>query len=201
MEVVLTNAVSFLGADIVRRSRELARPVIVAVDGPSGAGKSTFAHVLAAFLSKEEGLSTAVIAGDDFFQGGVELRVDAPAVRAAHCIDCVRQRRVLEALRSEQAASWHAFDWEVFDGSLRPEPTVCWPQRVVVLEGVYSARAELVDLIDIRVLLRVSKGVRLERLLAREGSLGPWELQWHEAEDHYFAHTAAPEWFDLIVEG
>lgn len=189
-----------LGRDVMRRSRKLLRPVVVAIDGGSGAGKSTFAGRLAESLTRD-GLPTAVIAGDDFFQGGVELRADAPALRAAQCIDAVRQRSVLEALRSEQLATWYAFDWEKFDGALQTTPTVCSPRPVVVLEGVYSARPELVDLIDVRVLLNVPKSVRLERLVTREGSLGPWELQWHEAEDYYFEHVLSADWFDLVVEG
>jgi hypothetical protein len=66
---------------------------------------------------------------------------------------------------------------------------------------VYAARPELADLIDMRVLLRVPDAVRMERLLAREGSLGPWERQWHAAEEWYFANVAPPEAFDVVIDG
>jgi hypothetical protein len=68
------------------------------------------------------------------------------------------------------------------------------------LEGVYSARPELNDLLDIRVLLRVAEEQRMRQLLAREGSLSAWELQWHHAEDYYFQQLAPAGHFDLIVE-
>ncbi|WP_166509983.1 hypothetical protein, partial [Escherichia coli] len=55
------------------------------------------------------------------------------------------------------------------------------------------------DLVDIRLLLQVSEATRLERLLAREGSIGAWERQWHEAEEWYFAHLAPPQSFDVIL--
>ena len=108
---------------------------------------------------------------------------------------------MLEALRERRTASYRAFDWEAFDGSLSKEPTVVEPRSVVIVEGVYSARPELADLLDLRVLLRVQDDVRRARLLAREHGLTDWELQWHDAEDWYFAHAAPLAGFDVIVEG
>ena len=168
---------------------------MVALDGRSGSGKSTLARRLAGALD------AALVDGDSFFAGGVAVRSDTPEQRARICIDWRRQRPVLEALRAGREASYLAFDWEAFDGRLESAATRIQPKAVIILEGVYSARPELADLIDLRVLLRVNDETRLARLLAREGQIGAWERQWHEAEDHYFAHTAAPEWFDLIVEG
>jgi len=66
----------------------------------------------------------------------------------------------------------------------------------VLLEGVYSARPELADLVDLRVLVCVPEELRIRQLVAREGGLSAWELQWHEAEDHYFASVVPPSWFD-----
>jgi hypothetical protein len=50
------------------------------------------------------------------------------------------------------------------------------------------------------VLLRVPDAVRLARLLAREGEIGPWESQWHEAEEWYFAHAVPADQFDLVLD-
>ncbi len=182
-----------LAARIRERAAQLARPCVVAVDGRRGTGKST----LAAALATE--LDAVVIDGDDFFAGGVELRRDSPADRARDCISWRRQRPVLEALRAGQAASYHAFDWDAFDGRLEAELTTHLPRPIVILEGVYAARPELADLIDLRVLVRVSDEVRLARLRAREGSIGPWEQQWHEAEEWYFATVAPSSSFDVVM--
>jgi uridine kinase len=171
------------------------RPLCVAVDGRSGAGKSTLAKRLA------QSMNATLLDGDGFFAGGVAVRGDLPEHRARDCIDWRRQRAVLEALRAGRTASYRAFDWEAFDGSLRSESTVVEPRSVVIVEGVYSARPELADLIDLRVLLRVPDDVRRGRLLAREQSLTDWELQWHKAEDWYFAHAAPVAGFDVIVDG
>jgi uridine kinase len=171
------------------------RPYCVALDGRSGAGKSTLARRLA------DAMNATLLDGDGFFAGGVAIRGDLPEYRARDCIDWRRQRAVLEALRAGRTASYRAFDWQAFDGSLEREPTVVEPRAVVIIDGVYSARPELADLLDLRMLLRVPDDVRRARLLAREQSLTDWELQWHEAEEWYFAHAAPPAGFDVIVEG
>jgi len=176
------------------RAAQLVRPCVVALDGRSGAGKSTLAARLARLLDG------VVLEGDAFFAGGVDVRRDSPRDRARDCIDWRRQRPVLEALRAGREARYVAFDWDAFDGRLEGEPSVCEPRDVVVFEGVYTARPELADLTDLRVLLRVSDEVRIARLLAREGTIGPWERQWHEAEEWYFAHDATPGWFDAIID-
>lgn len=133
--------------------------------GRSGAGKSTLAQSLG------ETSDAALIEGDDFYAGGIELRDDSAEARGA-CIDWTRQRSVLEALRAGREAVWRAFDREAFDGRLREEATRLKPRRIVILEGVYAAHPELADLVDLRVMLTASDDVRLARLMAREGTIG-----------------------------
>jgi uridine kinase len=177
-----------------KRAEGLGRPYVIGIDGPSGAGKSTLAVRLA------DALGGCVLEGDDFFAGGVSLRRDTAEERVRDCIDWRRQRPVLEALRAGRTASYFAFDWEVFDGRLEAEPRCLAPRPFVVFEGVYSTRPELRDLMDLRVLLRVKDEIRNARLLAREGTIGPWERQWHEAEDWYFTNLAPPGGFDVVLE-
>jgi para-aminobenzoate synthetase len=188
------DAVEAIVVRIAERARGFSRPCVVAVDGRSGAGKSTLAANLATALG------ASVLDGDGFFAGGVVVRKDAPQHRVRDCIDWRRQRPVLEALRAGRTASYLAFDWEAFDGRLATEPTVVEPRSVVIFEGVYTARPELADLVDLKLLLRVREETRVARLLAREGSIGAWERQWHEAEEWYFAHVAPPAGFDLILD-
>jgi uridine kinase len=178
---------------IRKGGRELGRPCVVAIDGRSGAGKSTLAVELA------QALDVCVLDGDDFFAGGVAVRSDRPEDRARDCIDWRRQRPVLDALRAGREASYAAFDWEAFDGRLETESTVVPPRSVVIFEGVYTARPELSDLVDLRILLQVREATRIAHLLAREGSIGAWERQWHEAEEWYFTHVVPPRGFDVIL--
>lgn len=186
-------------ARLVDTIRHLARakssPVYVAIDGRSGVGKSTLARSLG------EELDAGVVDGDDFYAGGIEVRADSPASRVDACIDWARQRLILEQFAQGRVARWHAFDWDKFDGRSCEKETTIDPKSVVILEGVYSARPELHDLLDLRVLLTVADELRHERLMAREGTLGPWERQWHEAEEFYFQTVMRPENFDLVICG
>jgi uridine kinase len=186
------DTAALIGA-IRARARGLGRPCVVALDGRSGAGKSTLAAAIAGALG------ACVLDGDGFFAGGVAVRTDAPQDRARDCIDWRRQRPVLEALRAGRAARYFAFDWDAFDGRLQPEATIVEPRPIVLFEGVYTARPELADLVDLRLCLLVSDATRAARLRAREGGIGAWERQWHDAEDWYFTHVVPPDAFDAIV--
>jgi uridine kinase len=141
-----------------------------------------------------------VIEGDDFYAGGIGLRTDSPALRAAACIDWRRQRLVLEALAAGWEACWRAFDWDAFDGRLCNEPTKVKPRPIAILEGVYAARPELADLLDLRVAVSAPDEVRSARLAIRDGTIGPWERQWHEAEEFYFRAVMPPARFDVVLD-
>ena len=171
-----------------------ARPCVVAIDGRSGAGKSTLAQALA------DVLSAAFVEGDDFYAGGVVVRADPADVLARDCIDWRAQRQVLEALKAGQAARYHPFDWDAFDGTTSRRVKVIPPCPVIILEGVYANRTELRDLVDMSVLLVVDDVERERRLVAREGELTAWERQWHRAEDWYFETDARAAAFDLVIE-
>ena len=177
------------------RALEAGRPVtVVGLDGRSGVGKSTAAQWLARELGGQ------LVDGDSFFAGGTGLRSDPPAVRAAMCIDRPKLATVLASLRAGRATQYRPFDWDSFDGSLSAEPVTLAPAGLILLDGVYSCHPDHGDLVDLRVLLHVSDATRLRRLTAREGAIGPWERQWHEAEDWYFTMLMPPPRFDCQID-
>ena len=178
---------------LAARAQGLDRPFTVALDGRSAVGKTTLAAQLA------EMLEATVIEGDDFYAGGIEVRSERPAELVATCIDWKHQRLALEALRAGRDASWHAFDWEAFDGRACAALTVKSPRPVLILEGVYSARPELSDLIDLAVMVRADEAIRESRLIAREGHITPWERQWQAAEDYYFEFIRPLTSFDALI--
>ena len=75
------------------------------------------------------------------------------------------------------------------------------PAAVIVLDGAYSARPELADLIDLTVLVDAPLQFRHARLAAREAAcfLEAWHRRWDDAEAHYFTHVRPPSSFDLVV--
>ncbi|WP_421120472.1 AAA family ATPase [Aquihabitans daechungensis] len=183
--------------------------VLVGIDGRSGSGKSTLAAgVAAALAAGPPAVAAVVIDGDGFYAGGTAARWDRRSAeeKAAQVIDWRRQRAVLEGLRSWGVATWHAFDWDAADWDQEPPPFASDPitielAPVVVLEGAYSCRPELHDLLDLRVLVEVPPEVRRQRLLDREGDeyRTDWEGRWSEAEDHYFGTVMPAARFDLVL--
>jgi uridine kinase len=191
------DPVSMLVDRIAAIGRDASRPVLVAVDGGSGAGKSTFARRVG------DELGAAVIDGDDFYAGGTAEEWDAmsAAEKAEHCIAWRRQRPVLETLARGEPASWHPYDWDTDDGRLVEQATLCRPAPAIILEGVYSARPELSDLFDLRVLYDAPADTRRRRILGREGEdhRTEWNDRWEEAERWYFTKVMPPGAFDLML--
>lgn len=76
------------------------------------------------------------------------------------------------------------------------------PAAVIILDGAYSCRPELADIVDLSVLIEMSDDkLRRERLLKREGQdfMTSWHLRWDAAEDHYFTQVVHRSRFDLIL--
>ena len=186
------------------------RWLLVGIDGRSGAGKSTLAaRVSQDFVEPGDGTDrVTLVEGDEFYSGGSADTWDrrAASEKAALVIDWRRQRDVLERLRRDDVAEWHGFDWDAEDWDsdsvpLAATPTIARTAPAVVLEGAYSCRPELHDLLDLRVLLEVPRDVRRQRLIDREGDAyqADWEARWSAAEDYYFDTVMSRERFDLVL--
>jgi uridine kinase len=202
-EVVATTGA--IVAEINRRmdDRPGRRPMLIAIDGPSGSGKTTLAAAVAAELG------AVIVPSDDFFAAGItaaEWDAFSPRQRADAAIDWRRLRaEALEPLLLGRAASWHPFD---FDAGMRPDGTYPMaaravtrdPTSVVVLDGAYSCRPELADLIDLTVLIDVPLDERRRRIALREAAsfAAAWHARWDVAEEYYFTRVRPPSSFDLV---
>lgn len=182
-------------------------PVYVALDGRSGVGKSTVAATVKLVLADAD-VQVAVIEGDQFYAGGSSATWDARSAedKVANVMDWRRQHQVLADLRNNGSATWHSFGWEATDwdadpAPLDPEPISMNAADIVILEGAYSARPELHELLDLLVLLNIPTDVRRQQLLDREGASyrEDWERRWSEAEDLYFGQIMTPDRFDLVL--
>ncbi len=202
-EVVAEPLVVLLGKTV----ESAGSPVFVALDGRSGAGKSTLAATVKSVLARVA-VQVTVIEGDQFYAGGSAATWDARSAedKVANAMDWRRQHRVLSDLRNHGVATWNSFDWESDDWDAEPTPLGSEPisaeaADIVLLEGAYSARPELHELVDLRVLLDTPIEVGRQQLLDREGDAyrDDWESRWSEAEDLYFGHIMAPDRFDSVV--
>ncbi len=198
------RAVQKIVQRVQRLESERSKPLLIAIDGGSGSGKSTLACAAA------EKLGAALVPGDDFFAAHITAEAwtlrDVEA-RAADSIDWQRLRReALEPLLARKQARWHPFDFASgvrSDGAygMLAEFVECAPANVIVLDGAYSARPELSDLIDLSVLIDVPVALRHERLRAREERtwLNAWHARWDGAEEYYLTHVRPASSFDLVI--
>jgi uridine kinase len=200
----LARTSSRLLAAIRRLQEEQGSPIVVALDGRSASGKSTLAALV------EKSVRAALIPSDDFFAAAIpDGEWDGLPIeeRYRQVIDIDRLRtEALEPLIAGKPARWHPFD---FEAGLRPDGTYgisadCverQPADIIIVDGAYSARPELADLVDLAVLVEAPEGERHLRLEAREesGFLARWHRRWDPVEDYYFTIVRPTESFDLIV--
>jgi uridine kinase len=152
----------------------------------------------------------AVVPADDFFAAEIPATgwdARRPGECAADALDWRRLRRdALEPLLDGRLARWYAFDFKAgmrADGTylLQATPTECAPAAIVIVDGAYTARPELADLVGLAVLVTASPEARRARLATREDAafLGAWYARWGKAEAHYFTRVCTPDRFDMVV--
>jgi molybdenum cofactor guanylyltransferase len=189
---------SILDLAIEHRSR-VERPVVIAIDGPSCAGKS----ILATALGLRSGGS--VVEGDDFYRHTLprltvtqrEMMSDGAVADAV--IDWERLRaEALLPLLAGRSATFHPYDWNADDGRLAP-PKIIPAADVIIIDGVYAARPELSDLVDVAVYLGVDREVRAARYSERTDD-PDWRRFWERGEGHYFSAVRPPASFDIRLD-
>ena len=194
-----SSAVSSILELAIERRPGAERPVVIAIDGPSCAGKSILATALAL---RSEG---AVLEGDDFYRQRLprltvtqrETMSDSAVVNAV--IDWERLRaEALLPLRAGRSATFQPYDWDAHDGRLAP-PKIVPAAAVIIVDGVYAARPELADLVDVAVYLGVDPQVRAVRYAERTDD-PDWRRFWERGEAHYFRVVRPPASFDLRVD-
>jgi len=181
------------------RRAALDRPIVIAIDGPSCAGKSILANAVALRAGG------SVLESDDFYRTALqrlsvaqrEVISDAGVVDAV--IDWERlQDEALLPLRARHPATFQPYDWNADDGRLGPPKSIPAADMIIV-DGVYAARAELTDLVDLAVYLGVDPQARASRYAARRND-PDWARFWERGEAHYFAHLRPPASFDLQLD-
>ena len=182
------------------RQKGVDRPVVIAIDGPSCSGKSILA-VAIALRSR-----ASILEGDDFYRDTLpslsaaqrEAMSDVAVVDAVIDWERLRDEGLLP-LRAGHPATFLPYDWNANDGRLAP-PRMIPAAEVIILEGVYAARPELADLIDLAVYLGADPGLRADRYAEREADDPEWQRFWERGERHYFSVVRPPASFDIQLD-
>lgn len=182
--------------DIVARSQH--GRVRVGVDGMCGSGKTTTAAVLTRALL-DRGIEAVHISSDGFHMPrAVRYRAGRTSARGYY-----RDTYDLEALRADvleplAPGGSGRYAPAVFDLHADRACTIEWrqapPAFVLVYDGSFSLRRELVDHWDVRVLIDTPRAICESRMLARDTHLGDdalelireryhgaWDIHVHEA--------------------
>ncbi|HEV2613236.1 MAG TPA: (d)CMP kinase [Gammaproteobacteria bacterium] len=173
-------------------------PLLIALDGRSGTGKSSLAKTLA------NKFSATLIESDDFYCGRENntWASCSPEEKVAQCIDWRRLRaEALMPLLEGKTAHYHPYDFKT-GAKFAQHSVTLQPSKIIILDGAYSARPELSDLVDIRILVESSDDVRRNRLLHREGTtfMEEWHSIWDVAEEYYFTEICPLASFDVVVK-
>ncbi|MFP3883545.1 MAG: uridine kinase [Actinomycetota bacterium] len=169
--------------------------VCIAIDGHSAAGKSTLADRLSGIFD------VALVRVDDFYsvmEEEVRARL-SPREGVESYFDWKRMRdQALIPLLDGRPAAYQPYDWHT--NVLHPQATTVEPAPLVVVEGLFAARPELMDLISLTVLVEVDPEIRMERQAERDDE-AIWVQRWDEAERYYFDNIRPAATFDIRVVG
>lgn len=187
------DAARLLADKIKERAESSDGTFVVAIDGRSACGKSTLAMNTAKLLD-----DALVIHMDDFF-----LR---PGQRTRERLSQPGENLDHERLRAD------VLDPLLQNGKAIIEPYSCKERRlmkgyeiqkpkILILEGAYSANAELEPYSSYRVFATCSVPNQRKRIIGRNGydHLIDFERKWIPLEEYYFSQTKIEHRVDLII--
>ena len=165
---------------------------VIAIEGGSASGKSTLAQLL------KEIYSCTVFHMDDFFLQPFQRTAERLAEVGGN-LDRERfLEEVLTPLRLEKPIAYRRFDCS--KQSLEP-PVAVAPERLTVVEGVYSMHPDLASDYDLSVYLDIDANYQRERILKRNTPAFAeiFFSRWIPMENTYFEGMAVKERCNLSV--
>ena len=168
---------------------------MVSIDGPSGSGKSTLSRTLNGLLPGSQ------VVDLEFFYS--DLGVDPPDGLSPE--QCYEQHvdwrslevQVLRPLRQGEPGRYQLYDWIA-------EKRLDWvevrPEGIVLVDGVYSMRPELMDAYDLSVYVETQPNDRTARLSKRPDN-PVWVERWAIGFDWYMDHKRVMERADVVISG
>ncbi|MGK5681490.1 uridylate kinase [Actinoplanes sp. URMC 104] len=188
----------------------VAHPTRVGVDGPPAAGKTTLADELAGVL-RARGRHVVRATIDDFLVPRAQ-RYRRGELSAEGCYFDAHdhgalQRVLLDPLGPGGSRRFRhaAYDHQT-DAAVLPPVATAPADAVLLFDGVFLMRPELVDRWDLRVLVSAAPGRTVDRAVIRErrvSARAEVERRWRErylpAQQLYFATVRPHERADIVV--
>ncbi|GAA1039959.1 hypothetical protein GCM10009557_59920 [Virgisporangium ochraceum] len=188
------------------RSVTVPHPTRVAVDGPPAAGKTTLADELAEVL-RDEGRDVIRATIDDFLFPRA-LRYPRGEYSAAGCYLDAHDRDALTRVlldplgpggdRRFQPAVYD----RVADTVLSPPVATAAADAVLVFDGVFLLRPELLDRWELRVFVSAATETTVARAVVREGRADVerrWRTRYVPAQELYHATAQPTRHADVVV--
>jgi uridine kinase len=172
-----------LAAEVLRRPPRLGAIRLVAIDGHGGAGKTTFAARLARALE-----DTPILHTDDF-ASWAEPHQWWPRFEA----------NALQPLARGEPARFRTSSWALGHGG---EERVVAPAKVMLVEGVSSARLAVADRLTLAVWVEAPWSDSLRRGVERDGEAArdAWR-RWRVEEEAHYAADPTRDRADVVVDG
>lgn len=171
---------------------------VVALDGVDGAGKTVLGRELAAYLAGRREVHRASV--DGFHRPRVQRyahgRTGETFYEDSYDYDSL-QSRLVEPFRDGKPFVTAVFD-VLADAPVTSAPVVAGPDALLVVDGIFLHRPELVDLWDASVWVDVPFAIAVPRGNARFGPVGtaeadpcdPKNARYVEGQRHYVAMVA-----------
>ncbi|MFF5054838.1 uridylate kinase [Micromonospora sp. NPDC000663] len=184
----------------------VAHPTRVAVDGPPATGKTTLADELAVVL-RERGRDVIRATVDDFLFPRAQ-RYPRGEYSAEGCYHDTHDHDALNRVLLDPLGPGgdRRFQPAVYDhttdGVLSPPVTTAPADAVLLFDGVFLLRPELIDRWDLRVFVSTTLDRTVERALVRERRPDV-ERRWREryipSQQLYFATARPTDHADIVV--
>lgn len=202
--------------DLLSRLAEVAtsitvgHPVRVAVDGPPAAGKTTLADELAIIL-RAQGREVIRATIEDFlFPEKHRYRRGEYSPEACyldnHDYDALN-RVLLDPLGPGGSRRFQLAIYDrLTDAPVHPPVTTAPAEAVLLFDGVFLMRPELIDRWDLRIFVSTAFEITVDRALIRERDVSfaaETELRWRKryipSQRFYFAAVRPTDHADIVV--
>ncbi|RQX05615.1 cytidylate kinase family protein [Micromonospora inaquosa] len=188
----------------------LAHPARVAIDGPPAAGKTTLADELAVVL-RAQGRDVIRATIDDFLFPRAQ-RYPRGEYSAEGCYFDTHDYEALNRVLLDPLGPGgdrrcqHAVYDRTTDTALCPSVTTTPADAVLVFDGVFLMRPELIDRWDLRIFVSTTLDKTVDRAVIRESLASPradverrWRERYIPSQQLYFATVRPTDHVDVIV--